>query len=251
MKTLLGNKNDDLSLIKVAFLVFFPTILLTGCYVLLGNAQKALPSLLLYFVLASLTNLPIELAVILYSSKKAFGTYSIKSAFVNQKKASWKRTLLFSVLLFGLAGILSVTVGPFENWATAPIASKLLEVMPAYFDWTNMEYLRQYPKSILLLTCIVYGLFNVLVGPVIEELYFRGYLTSKISRFGMLAPVIITVLFSLYHLWLPLQNLFRICAFLPAAYIAWKEKNIYISILFHCLCNLVSTISFIVTLFAV
>jgi membrane protease YdiL (CAAX protease family) len=159
--------------------------------------------------------------------------------------------LIFSVFLFGIAGIISATVGPFENWITTPVSNKLAEIMPAYYDWNNMVYLRQYPKNMLLLTCIAYGIFNVLVGPVVEELYFRGYLTSKISRFGKWSPVIITVLFSLYHLWLPLQNLFRICAFLPAAYIAWNKKNIYISIVFHILCNLFSTISFIVTIYSV
>ncbi len=251
MNTSKNNIKDNITLLKVIFLVFVPTTILTVSYYLLGHLFESIPSLLLFYVLAALILFPIELLVIIYSSKKTFGRYSLKSAWVNQGKTNWKRTLLFSVVLFGLAGIFSATVGPFENWATAPASSKLLEVIPMYFDWTNMEYLRQYPKDMLLLTCIAYAIFNVFVGPIIEELYFRGYLTSKISRFGKWAPVIITVLFSLYHLWLPLQNLFRICVFLPAAYIAWKEKNIYISIVFHCLCNLFSTIGFIVALLAV
>ncbi|MBI9093986.1 MAG: CPBP family intramembrane metalloprotease [Sphaerochaeta sp.] len=114
-----------------------------------------------------------------------------------------------------------------------------------------MEYLRQYPQNILLITCIAFVALNVIIGPIIEELFFRGYLTSRISRFGKWAPVIVTVLFSLYHLWLPFNNVFRIVIFLPAAYVTWKERNIYISIVFHCLCNLFSTISFIIALYAV
>jgi membrane protease YdiL (CAAX protease family) len=251
MKTSSESKEDNLSMIKVAFLIFVPTTILTASYFLFGSVFEAIPSLLLFFALATLTLFPIELAVVLYSSKKSFGSYSLRSAFANQDKSSWIKTLLYGVFLFGFAGIVSATVGPFEHWITLPLSNKLVEIMPAYYDWNNMEYLRQYPKNILLLTCIVYGIFNILVGPVVEELYFRGYLTSKLSRLGKWAPIIITVLFSLYHFWLPLQNLFRISAFLPAAYIAWKQKNLYISIVFHCLCNLISTIGFIAAVFAV
>jgi membrane protease YdiL (CAAX protease family) len=62
--------------------------------------------------------------------------------------------------------------------------------------------------------------------------------------------LIITILFSLYHFWSPLNNLFRIAVFFPASLIIWKKKNIYISIVFHCLCNLLSTISFIITVYS-
>jgi membrane protease YdiL (CAAX protease family) len=251
MQISIESKKDNLSMIVVGFLIFIPTTILTVSYFLLGHVFESIPSLLLFFTLATLILFPIELAVVLYSSKKSFGSYSLRSAFANQVKSSWIKTLLYSSFLFGFAGIVSTTVGPFEHWITLPLSNKLVELMPAYYDWNNMEYLRQYPKNILLLTFIAYGIFNVFVGPVVEELYFRGYLTSKLSRFGKWAPVIITVLFSLYHFWLPLQNIFRISAFLPAAYIAWKEKNLYISIVFHCLCNLISTIGFITAVFAV
>lgn len=143
-----------------------------------------------------------------------------------------------------------VTMAPLEKSLFAPLSGKLAAVTPAYFDWTNFEYLRQYPGGILLLTSVVYFIFNVFVGPIVEELYFRGYLTAKLSRYGIGAPIIVTVLFSLYHLWLPFQNLFRISAFFPAAYFAWKEKNIYISIVFHCISNLFSTVSFLVALYS-
>jgi AcrR family transcriptional regulator len=38
---------------------------------------------------------------------------------------------------------------------------------------------------------------------VVEELYFRGYLLPRISRFGGWAPVINCCLFALYHFWQP------------------------------------------------
>lgn len=241
----MDKKKDNLPLIKVVLLIFVPSILLMVVYAFLGQVQDSIPSLLLFYALTIFILFPFELGVVLWASKREFGSHSLRSAFVNQEKANWLRTLFFGILLFGFAGIAFYTIGSLENMITSPIASKLAEITPDYFDWNNLEKLRQYPKNILLLTFIIYGVFNILVGPIVEEIFFRGFLTSRISKFGKWAPVIITVLFSLYHLWLPLQNLFRICVFLPAAYVAWKEKNIYISIVFHCLINLFSTTSFI------
>ena len=69
--------------------------------------------------------------------------------------------------------------------------------------------------------------------------------TSHYKKQGMFVPILITVLFSLYHFWLPFHNAFRILAFSPVAYVAYKKKNIYISIWFHCMCNLFSVAGFV------
>ena len=111
-------------------------------------------------------------------------------------------------------------------------------------DWTDFEYLKTFSKPMLIFTCVYYGLFNVLVAPTTEELFFRGYLTSHYEKQNSFTPILIAILFSLYHFWLPFNNIFRILIFAPVSYVAYKKKNIYISICFHCFCNLFSTINF-------
>ena len=78
-----------------------------------------------------------------------------------------------------------------------------------------------------------------------EELFFRGYLTSHFRIQKWFTPILIAVLFSLYHFWLPFNNIFRILVFAPVTYVAYKKKNIYISMCFHCMCNLFSVIGFV------
>lgn len=241
----------DMGFSRLLALIFIPTILTTAVYVGVGLVFQTIPSLLLFFLVATLILFPIELAVVLRASKKYYGSYSLKSAFANHKHMPWWKILIYAVVLFGYAGLMSAAISPLERMVAAPLADKLYSSIPTYFNWDNLEYLRNYPKGILLATCVGFIAFNVIVGPIVEELFFRGYLTSRIGRFGKWSPVIVTVLFSLYHLWLPLNNLFRILVFLPAAYVAWRQKNIYIAIVFHCLCNLASTIGFIVALYAV
>ena len=95
------------------------------------------------------------------------------------------------------------------------------------FDWTNYEYIKSFSKPILILICVYYSVFNVFIGSITEELFFRGYLTSHYEKRSSFTPVFITVLFSLYHFWLPFNNIFRIMAFAPVAYVAYKKRNIY------------------------
>lgn len=246
MKKINLESQENISTIKLYGLIFIPTSLLTTAYIITGLTLKIIPSILLFYLLAFVILFPIELAAVLIESKKKYGNYSFKSAFSNYEKMSWWKILIYASILFGFAGLMSATVAPLEKILTQPLADKFQQIVPVYFYWSNMEYLRQYPANIISITFVVYFMMNVIVGPIVEELFFRGYLTSKISRFGKWSPCIITVMFSFYHFWLPLNNLFRIAVFLPAAYLAWKKKNIYISIVFHCLCNLISSINLIV-----
>ena len=78
---------------------------------------------------------------------------------------------------------------------------------------------------------------NAVTGPVVEEVYFRGYLLPRISRFGVWAPLLNTVLFSVYHFFTPWQNAGRILGLLPIAYAAWWKRNIYVSMGAHVLGN--------------
>jgi hypothetical protein len=247
-------KNSELHMWQVLLLIFVPTTLLTLAYVWVGHisaVQTTIPSVLLFLLLAALILFPIEIAVVLLASKNEFGRYSLKSAFITHQKLPWWQIALFGTLTWGFAGLMVVTIAPLENQLFAPLSAWLTDLMPAYFDWTNIAALEQYTRPVLILTVIGYFILNGLVGPIIEELFFRGYLTAKISRYGKYAPLIITVLFSLYHFWLPFNNLFRIAAFYPAFYLTWKKKNIFIAIVCHVLSNLFTAINFFLIIKAI
>lgn len=133
--------------------------------------------------------------------------------------------LIVKFVFITIAGLLSALVTPVE-----------MKI------WANVR--ASFPKPVVITTIVYYGIFNVLAGPITEELFFRGYLTSHYEKQGKSLPIVISVLFSLYHFWLPFDNVFRILSFLPVYCYTYKKKNVYIGICFHCLCNLVSVISF-------
>lgn len=228
------------------FKVLIPTSLLSLTYLVLGCLFQKIPYLLLFCILGTVILVPVELGMILSASKKEYGTYSLKSALSGQEKMPVWQILMIAMLFFGMAGLFSALIAPLENQVFAAIRASVLNKLPAGFDWTNMEYLRSFPRPILIFTYIYYSIFNILIGPITEELFFRGYLTSHYEKQNRFTPILIAVLFSLYHFWLPFNNVFRILIFAPVAYVAYRKKNLYISICFHCLCNLISVIGFIV-----
>lgn len=224
--------------------IFVPTTVLSLSYLLLGHFCN-IPYILLFCILGTVILAPMELGMILSASKKEYGKYSLKSAFDEQEKLALWKIVLIAFAFLGVAGLLSAFVAPLENQIFAQMRTALLNGLPTGFDWTNYEYIKSFSKPTLILTCVYYGIFNVLIGPITEELFFRGYLTSHYKKQGLFVPILITVLFSLYHFWLPFHNVFRILAFSPVAYVAYKKKNIYISIWFHCMCNLFSVAGFV------
>lgn len=234
------NKIDTKGLI---LRIFAPTTVLSLSYLILGHFCN-IPHILLFCILGTVILVPMELGMILSASKREHGTYSLKSAFVGQEKLPPWKIFFIAFVFFGVAGLLSMFAAPLENQIFVQMKTALLNRLPSGFDWTNYAYMKSFSKPILILTCIYYGIFNVLIGPITEELFFRGYLTSHCKKQSPFLPILIAVLFSLYHFWLPFNIVFRILAFAPVAYVAYKKKNLYISICFHCLCNLFSAVSF-------
>ena len=98
------------------------------------------------------------------------------------------------------------------------------------------EDFTRYSTAVLLITWTS-GSRDGIAGPVVEEMYFRGYLLPRISRLGAWAPLVNTVLFSLYHFFTPWLNVGRIIGLLPMVYAAWWKKSIYVSMAVHVLGN--------------
>lgn len=225
--------------------IFTPAAVLIVAYGILGSLVK-IPHLLLFCLLGTVILVPIELGIILHVGKKEYGTYTLKSALVGQKKLPIWQIIIIALAFFGMAGLFSAFIAPIENHIWVDVRSMLLSNLPAGFDWTNYDCLKSFSRPMLVFTCVYYGIFNVFLGPITEELFFRGYLTSHYKKQNTFTPILIAILFSLYHFWLPFNNLFRIMTFAPVVYVTYRKKNIYICMFFHCICNLFSTIGFVI-----
>jgi membrane protease YdiL (CAAX protease family) len=118
-------------------------------------------------------------------------------------------------------------------------------VIAALFGWLPDWFVRpidpdgvgKYSDEAWLVTLAAYFVLNGFAGPIVEELYFRGYLLPRMEWMGRWAPLVNASLFSLYHFWSPWQLVGRILGFGPTVYaVRWKE-NVYLGMVVHCTLN--------------
>ena len=76
-----------------------------------------------------------------------------------------------------------------------------------------------------------------MIGPVVEELYFRGFLLPRMEQLGRWAPLVNASLFSIYHFWSPWQLMARILGIGPMVYAVRWKRNVYLGMAVHCSLN--------------
>ena len=119
----------------------------------------------------------------------------------------------------------------------------VLPWLPGWFSFDDLTTnVGHYSKTALDVTIAIGFVFNGIVGPIVEEMYFRGYLLPRMQSTGRWAPLVNSVLFSLYHLFSPWQNVTRILAVVPFVYAVWWRRNISIGMVTHCILNTVGMI---------
>lgn len=110
--------------------------------------------------------------------------------------------------------------------------------LPAWFvNPIDVDRIGQYAVTAWVVTLAVYAVINGLLGPIVEELYFRGYLLPRMERFGRWAPLVNVTLFSLYHFWSPWQLLARILGLGPTVYAVRWKRNVRLGMVVHCSLN--------------
>jgi membrane protease YdiL (CAAX protease family) len=113
-------------------------------------------------------------------------------------------------------------------------------------DWyvtpIQLERIGDYSAAAWILTLAAYLAINAAVGPIVEELYFRGYLLPRIQWLGRWAPLVNVSLFSLYHFWSPWQLVARIIGLAPTVYAVRARRNIYLGMAVHCSLNTIGVL---------
>ncbi len=181
--------------------------------------------------------IPVELGILFYAGKKLNGKLSLKGVVGFTEKSPLKSYLIFVPLLLVYAILLFVFVSPL---ITPSITEALFAWYPQEYDLQNIM---AHPGDLsgregICLLLGLYILINGVLGPLVEELYFRGYLLPRMNGYaGRWSPALNAALFSLYHFFSPWENPIRIMAFLPLGYLVSKKRDIRFSILVHVLMN--------------
>ena len=227
-----GAVGDQHSVTRTVVLHLLPGVLITAFYIGAAPVVRDLgfPSLMAIFLAILLVLIPFELGYLIYQARKNGST--LESIVLYRERVPRGQFVGLVLGLFVWSAICSMFLYPPLD---AFFIENVFSWLPGWFYFT--EDFAQYSTSALLITWVFGLIVNGIAGPVVEEMYFRGYLLPRISRLGAWAPLINTVLFSLYHFFTPWQNVGRIIGLLPMVYATWWKKNIYVSMVVHVLGN--------------
>ncbi len=243
------NKIKQISIKKLLLFVFAPALLILGTYSWAVQFRAAVPPFLSFMIIILVVLIPSEIGIILYHSKKETGKFNFQSAFIMHEKIPVIKIIGISIILMIFAAMIFTFISPIESSITI---KSIYSGIPEYFKLADFfQNYGNYPGGIVMASMVLYAVANGLLGPIAEELYFRGFLMPRINRFGNWTPIIITILFSAYHLFSPWEFVTRVLACLPFVYCVYKKKNIYIGMTVHCMINMVSVIINVVNMLAV
>lgn len=210
------------AIVTIAFLVLKPLLDSTGY-----------PALLAFLVAIFLFDIPFMLAVMLNEGKKLNGSFSLEGVVLYHEKVTWKTFALVFVGAFLVLYIIIMFSAPLSTL----LAESVFSWMPEWFFFDHAAQYEGYARNSLILVFTLQLLITGIILPWVEELYFRGYLLPRISRYGKWAPLVGGALFGLYHVW-QLYGFFGV--FLLGAglgYIVWWKKDIRLSISLHVFAN--------------
>jgi membrane protease YdiL (CAAX protease family) len=228
------------STLQSIVLHLLPGAIATAVYVLMVPFAAALgyPSITVLYLPMILTVIVVELGYLLLQGRKRNGSLSLNGIVNFREPVPWWQYVIFPILVVVWGVIVTGLVSPIDNLVLA----RLFAWLPDWYTLQNLfEIPQAYSRGILLFTAVSAVILNGVIGPVVEELYFRGHLLPRMSGLGRWAPLVNVVLFSLYHFWTPWNFLSRVLLLAPMVYLVWWKRNIYIGIIAHCFLNLIGT----------
>lgn len=239
-----SNMKDQHSITKIIILHILPGMIITLAFVVLAPwaARQNLPAPLSLLLTWVFVGIPLELGILMYEGYRHNHRLSLKGVLLF-KETIRRRTFFWLIpLLVIWVLIVLALLAPSAN----EILLNLFSWYPKQLILSNFaQNISKYPRLVLWLVFGLSGILNIVV-PVIEELYFRGFLLPRMSTLNKWAPLVNTVLFSLYHFWLPWEFFNRIIALFPMTYAVWRTKNVFVSIWVHSLINTFGTIGLLV-----
>ncbi len=232
-------ETEQMSTAALLALHIVPGALMTVGFVVFAPVMEALgfPPIASLLAAIVLVLVPIELGVLWWAARREevglAGLIPYRRGLSVRDWAWLLPTLILVAFVgFGLHQAIEPTLiaglfGWLPDWFISPI---------------QVDRIGNYGASAWIVTLAAYLAINGVLGPIVEELYFRGFLLPRMERLGRWAPLVNVSLFSLYHFWSPWQIVARILGLGPTVYAVRWKKNVYLGMVVHCTLNTLGVI---------
>jgi membrane protease YdiL (CAAX protease family) len=214
-----------------------PGILVGGFYFLARQPVENMgyPSVFALLLGIAFVLVPVELGYLLVQGKKKTGRFTLQGIISYRNSIPCWQYFVWPIIIFLVTGAIFRLLLPVDVF----LQERLFFWMPGL----NYGLDGNYSKTILIVTYSLFLIFNVFLAPLVEELYFRGYLLPRMK--GRFATLFHSFLFAVIHVFTPWMIITRTLGLLPLLF-GVKKKNIYIGIIVHILGNSVGFITGIV-----
>ena len=226
--------HEQHSLPRTLALHLLPGALTAATFYLLGPlvVRAEYPGIVAGIVSAGVVLVSVELGWLLREAHRRTGSLTIATVlpFRPGPFTWWKALIILALFGWGLLVSAFSIGGSIKDEFFTWLPGWALDPLPTSFAATGSSTAQA-------VIAIGYLVFLVLLAPLVEELYFRGYLLPRITRFRTWAPLINATLFATYHLWKPWDLITLALIFAPMVYAVWRLRDIRISIGAHIALN--------------
>jgi membrane protease YdiL (CAAX protease family) len=209
--------------------------ILVGCFYLLARqpvANMGYPSIIALILAFAFILIPFELGYLFYQGKKKTGRFTLRGIISYRNSIPWWQYPVWVLIIVIATGAIFTFLKPVETF----LQERLFFWMPDI----NYGLDGNYSRKTLIITYSIFFIFVAFLSPLVEELYFRGYLLPRMK--GKFATLFHSFLFAAQHILEPWMIITRTLGLLPLVF-GVKKKNIYIGIIVHILCNTVNVIT--------
>jgi membrane protease YdiL (CAAX protease family) len=175
---------------------------------------------------------PIELSLVRRAARRRRGDRLWSSFGLRRPRGAD----LPALLLTGLASLLAPGL---VVWLEPLLRVALLGWWPSWLG-AGTTGLATYSPTVQVVTMVVWLVSLVVVGPAVEEIYFRGWLLPRLRGGRVLACTTHAALFSVYHLWQPQAWLTVFMFAIPLTVLVHIRRNPALSLVIHSTINLIA-----------
>lgn len=215
-------------LVSIA-LHLLPGVLIGAAYFGLRGVVAAwgAPSLMALMLAIALVLVPLQMGYLVWRARSGMRAWR-EGVVSNLRRVPAWHYLVWVPLLIVVLGAVFTVMKPVD----AAVKHALFAAVPTLDGGLREGFTR----STLIWTYAMVALWGVVVGPAVEELYFRGHLLPRMAFAGRWALPLHGLLFALYHVWTPWMVVTRAVAIVPLAWVA-RHRSLYLAIATHVLVN--------------
>lgn len=237
-------KNDWKSSVKLVALYLVPGILIATFYYLATPIMLTwdFPSVFTLSLAIMVVLIPVQLGYLVIKKSSRNEQSLLREILDRQQTVSVKNFILYVVVLILIAGLV---YGLLSNSLNQYLKDEVFNWIPSWARILEVETVE--PQQTF--TIFALFIFGNILGPIVEEIYFRGYLLDRTPGSPVKRSLFNAFLFALYHFWSPWDIVTRTIAVAPYAYVTTRTNNLWIAVAAHVGVNMLSSIPVLLMLF--